>query len=62
MTQHQLERELARLTGETITTIRHRGFGLVEPPEREPLVVDWDELEEERLSIARPIGPRAIAA
>lgn len=51
MTQRELERELARKTGETMDTIRRRGFSLVELPDSEPQVVDWDELEAERVGI-----------
>lgn len=46
MTQTQLERELSRATGESRATIRSRGFQLLEPPELEPLTVDWDELQQ----------------
>lgn len=46
MTQAELERELAAATGESRTTIRSRGFQLVEPPELEPLTVDWDALQQ----------------
>ncbi len=42
MTQRELERELARATGESLATIRHRGFSLVEPPDDGPQTVDWD--------------------
>ncbi len=78
MTQDQIDRLVARATGESLTEIRHRGFGIADPvsvsfdPEpsgisrtgagsisnpdargpldddREPLVVDWDELEASR--------------
>ena len=51
MTQRELERELARKTGETMGTIRSRGFSLVEPPNLEPQTVDWDELDAERVGI-----------
>ena len=51
MTQRELERELAHTTGESLATIRHHGFSLVEPPESEPLTVDWDELEQFRPTI-----------
>ena len=44
MTQRQLERELADATGESLDTIRHRGFSLVEAPDLEPLTIDWDEI------------------
>ncbi len=57
MTQAQMERELARATGESIATIRHRGFSLVEPPELEPLTVDWDQLAAERVAMF-PSGNR----
>jgi len=49
MTQHELERELARHTGDSLSTIRRHGFSLVEPPELEPLAVDWDQLDADRL-------------
>lgn len=78
MTQDQIDRLVARATGEPLSEIRHRGFGLDDPlsveadPEllpafpnangsaqftftmdgmdeyREPLTVDWDELEASR--------------
>lgn len=31
MTQHQLDRAVARATGETVETIQRRGFSLVSP-------------------------------
>ena len=51
MTQRQLEREVASATGESMTTIRRRGFSLVEPEYPEPLVLDWDDLDAERTSL-----------
>lgn len=42
MTQVEMERELARSTGESLSTIRGRGFSLIVMPDRNPLVVDWD--------------------
>ena len=51
MTQRQFEREVASATGESIDTIRHRGFSLVEPEYPKPLVVDWDEVEALRLGV-----------
>ena len=51
MTQSDLERELARKTGETMGTIRSRGFSFVEPPHLEPQTVDWDELDAARVGI-----------
>ncbi len=51
MTQAQMERELARATGESLSTIRHRGFSIIEPPELEPLVVNWDALDAKRMAV-----------
>ena len=50
MNQSQLNREVAQATGESIDTIARIGFVPLTtyPVEREPLVVDWDELEETR--------------
>jgi hypothetical protein len=48
MTQHDLNREVARATGESIRTINSMGFvPLTAKPieiERRPLMVDWDQL------------------
>jgi hypothetical protein len=51
MTQRQLERELSHATGESVSTIRNLGFQLVEPPDLEPLTVDWDAVQAERMAI-----------
>ena len=52
MTQAELNREIARVTGESVQTIGQRGFVPLTPvpyeQDREPLVVDWDELETSR--------------
>lgn len=32
MTQKQLDRAIAQATGESVSTIRHRGFGLIIVP------------------------------
>ena len=50
MTQAELNREVARATGESVRTIASRGFSPLTPTpvEREPLVVDWDEVQSER--------------
>lgn len=42
MTQAELEREVAQSIGESLDTIRQRGFSLVVVPDRRPLVVDWE--------------------
>ena len=50
MTQAELNREVARATGESVRTIAARGFTLLtpKPVEREPLVVDWDDVQADR--------------
>jgi len=57
MTQKQLDRLVARATGEDLAAIRHRGFSIAnpmdvcfdpEPDQRAPQWVDWDELDRER--------------
>ena len=62
MTQHDLERELARKTGESLSTIRHRGFSLIEAPQAEPLIVDWDQLDAERVGVLPGLPGRTRAA
>jgi hypothetical protein len=51
MTQRDLDREIARATGENVSTIRNLGFSLIEMPEPEPRTVDWDELDESRMAV-----------
>ena len=52
MKQRELNREVAKATGETVATIDQLGFVPLEPipyeRDRDPLVVDWEELERER--------------
>ena len=56
MQQADLDRAVARATGETVSTIKQRGFLLAdvncdfdpEPPDYEPNVIDWDELDAQR--------------
>jgi hypothetical protein len=62
MTQLELERELARHTGDSLSTIRRHGFGLVESPELEPLAVDWDQLDAERVRMLPVNRGRSPAA
>ncbi len=49
MTQTELDREIARATGESVRTISALGFvPLTSQPfeqDREPLIVDWDILD-----------------
>lgn len=57
MTQRQLNREVADVTGETVGTIERMGFVPLTsvPIEREPLVMDWDDEDDYR---GLEIGPR----
>ena len=49
MTQRQLEREVASRTGESVRLIHRQGFSLLQPESLRPLVVDWDEVEQDRV-------------
>ena len=64
MSQHELNREISRATGESINTIA--GMGFVEltrfPIEREPLMVDWDEHDLDRNVAVIPQRRRRIRA
>jgi hypothetical protein len=53
MTQSELDRAVAAATGESVDTISRRGFVLLTPNpiESEPLVVDWDELDANRVAL-----------
>jgi hypothetical protein len=51
MTQREIDRAVAASTGETLSQIRHLGFGIedpslaengLEPSLRPPLMIDWD--------------------
>jgi len=53
MTQQELDRQVARATGENLCEIRQRGFSVAdpdtvnfdpEPYDLKPQTVDWDEL------------------
>ena len=55
MTQEEIDRAVARATGESVTTIRRLGFLIAEPgvrvvdPDSEehgPYVIDWDLLDQ----------------
>ena len=67
MTQVELDRALCVATGESLREIRRRGFSLADPlsvahdPEPfagAPGVVDWDELDAQRVRFF-PVSPRA---
>lgn len=59
MFQRQLDRDVARATGESLREIRRRGFSLassesgldLEPDDAPPQTVDWDELDELRVAL-----------
>ncbi len=63
MTQAQLERRVARATGESLHTICSRGFSLADPvlvaydPEPDlatddiPQIIDWDERDAQRVGV-----------
>ncbi len=50
MNQRELNREVSRKTGETVSTIAALGFSPLtdQPYECEPLTIDWDELDAKR--------------
>ena len=65
MNQSELNRAVAGATGESLSTIQQRGFTLLTPIpiEREPLVMDWDEYDQERsLSLLQPRVRQPVAA
>ena len=53
MTRKELDRQVAQTTGESVATIRQLGFVELThgPVEREPLTVDWDKLDEQRVAL-----------
>ncbi len=55
MNQRELNREVAKATGETVATIDQLGFVPLEAipyeRDRDPLVVDWETLEQERMML-----------
>lgn len=70
MSQTELNRAVARATGESVNTIERLGFFLAEPdaecldPEDEalgPYVIDWDTLEAARHAQAGREGLRVPA-
>ena len=62
MNQRDLNREISRATGESVSTIA--GMGFVElrpiPFEQEPLTMDWDEHDAERTVSVTPQRRRHI--
>ena len=67
MSQHELDRAVARATGESVTTVRRLGFLLADPQppdhddELDADVIDWDEFEAQR-SVSLPVPPLLAAA
>ena len=64
MSQHELNRDISRATGESVSTIA--GMGFVElrpiPFEHEPQAMDWDEHDAERNVSVIPQRRRHSAA
>ena len=58
MTQAEMNREVAAATGESVSTIARMGFVPLLPVpyerDRDPLVVDFDQLEETR-AVLHPV-------
>ena len=52
MTQSDLDRHIARVTGESVATIRQRNVttlrSIPSESDRRPLTVEWDEADRER--------------
>mgnify|MGYP006969462699 CR=1 FL=1 len=50
LSQNDLNRAVARATGETVSEIARRGFQPLElePSEPEDVIVDWDQVELDR--------------
>lgn len=55
MTQADLDRQISRRTGESLSVIRGRGFSPLTPvpyeSESRPNVVDWDEMDSQRTGV-----------
>jgi hypothetical protein len=56
MTQTELDRAVARATGESVAAISSMGFVPLTrvPQEREPQTVDWDETQQTRCISLQP--------
>ncbi|MCE9553076.1 MAG: hypothetical protein K8T91_06815 [Planctomycetes bacterium] len=64
MTQSDLDRQVSRRTGESLSTVRGMGFVPLTPTpyecESRPNVVDWDEVDAQRVGLF-PSGRRRSA-
>ena len=59
MTQSELNREIARATGESVSTIARMGFvPLTELSEPEPRHIDWDHTDRSRSLSFQPVRKR----
>jgi hypothetical protein len=61
MTQRDLNREVAHATGETVETIERMGFGPLAEAPREPMSIDWDEMDELR-GVVSMVRSRRLSA
>ena len=63
MTQRELDRRVAQATGESVSTISAFGFVLLSPQtdECEPQVVDWDEVDAQRVGLFPQARKRRVA-
>jgi hypothetical protein len=63
VTQRELNRAVARATGESLATVTRMGFGRLRTivEEREPLILDWDRVEAERTGLFPPRRRRRAA-
>ena len=65
MNQAELNRAVARATGESVDTIAQRGFVPLTPVpfEREPSTIDWNQVEaDRRITLSRPSIREPVAA
>jgi hypothetical protein len=66
MTQRQFDSAVARATGESLSTIRHRGFSPLGSTtledDREPLVMDWDNADTQRGASLPPSSRQRFTA
>ena len=69
MRQSELNRQVAKATGETVSTIKRLGFLIADPsepideadsPDLGGRVIDWDEVEWSRSEHAQPFDDLAV--
>lgn len=54
MTQADFEQAVCHATGEDRRTVRSRGFSLVVVPDRGPLTINWDQVQQREPLRYRP--------